>query len=142
VFFLLMKERVPVETTKHIFKKRSLYQQAAQKKKVAAQAEAQESPAPASAPMTWADRLAVLKELNAEKGQATTVKITLIGRPGRIVERGTHAQLLAQGGLYARLYREQFQDDSGIGRAPIEGNGHEPAIVGAAATLGTAPEHR
>lgn len=27
---------------------------------------------------------------------------------GRIVERGTHAQLLAAGGLYARLYEEQF----------------------------------
>ena len=38
--------------------------------------------------MAWADRLAVLKEVSAEKGQATTVKITLIGRPGRIVERG------------------------------------------------------
>ena len=28
---------------------------------------------------------------------------------GKIVERGTHAELLRQGGLYARLYEEQFE---------------------------------
>jgi ATP-binding cassette subfamily B multidrug efflux pump len=27
---------------------------------------------------------------------------------GRLVESGTHAQLLAHGGLYARLYRLQY----------------------------------
>ena len=27
---------------------------------------------------------------------------------GRLVEHGTHAELLARGGLYARLYAEQF----------------------------------
>ncbi len=30
---------------------------------------------------------------------------------GRIVEEGSHADLLAQGGLYARLYQRQFRDD-------------------------------
>jgi ABC-type multidrug transport system fused ATPase/permease subunit len=30
---------------------------------------------------------------------------------GHIVERGTHGQLLAIDGLYARLYREQFLAD-------------------------------
>ena len=29
---------------------------------------------------------------------------------GHLVERGTHAELLARGGLYAQLYHEQFQD--------------------------------
>nr|MBA3851498.1 ABC transporter ATP-binding protein [Chloroflexota bacterium] len=32
----------------------------------------------------------------------------LVYERGCIVERGTHAELLAGGGPYARLYREQF----------------------------------
>ncbi len=37
----------------------------------------------------------------------------LVYERGRIVERGTHAQLLELGGLYARLYREQFLSEAG-----------------------------
>ena len=40
--------------------------------------------------------------------------IILVVERGRIVERGTHDQLLARGGLYARLYREQFAAGRGI----------------------------
>ena len=37
----------------------------------------------------------------------------LVMDQGRIVERGTHAELLAAGGLYEHLYRMQFRDGQG-----------------------------
>lgn len=46
------------------------------------------SPPPLRA-MTWEDRLAVLQEIGAEKGSTSTMKITLIGRPGKLVEKGS-----------------------------------------------------
>lgn len=36
--------------------------------------------------------------------------IILVIAGGQVVESGTHAELLARGGLYARLYRTQFRD--------------------------------
>lgn len=38
----------------------------------------------------------------------------LVVNRGRIVERGTHAELLAQGGLYEKLYREQFASSAAV----------------------------
>ncbi len=35
--------------------------------------------------------------------------LILVYEAGRVVERGTHAQLLAQNGVYAQLYHEQFE---------------------------------
>ncbi|MEW5764207.1 MAG: ABC transporter ATP-binding protein [Acidobacteriota bacterium] len=41
----------------------------------------------------------------------------LVLHKGRIVERGTHAELLARGGLYAHLYHTQFASPLGEGAA-------------------------
>ncbi len=40
--------------------------------------------------------------------------LIVVFRDGRIVERGHHTELLEQGGLYARLYQEQFLAATGV----------------------------
>lgn len=46
--------------------------------------------------------------------------LILVVDHGRIVERGTHTELLARGGLYRRLYEEQFGRAARGGRNPQE----------------------
>ena len=38
----------------------------------------------------------------------------LVVDKGEIVERGTHSELLALNGLYARLYNEQFSNSNAV----------------------------
>ena len=47
---------------------------------------------------------------------------------GEIVQEGTHAELLASGGLYARLYARQFRDDE---PSAAEGESADAEVVGA-----------
>jgi ATP-binding cassette subfamily B protein len=50
--------------------------------------------------------------------------LILVYERGHIVERGTHRELIAAGGVYARLYHEQFEaDDARSGRLELAAAG-------------------
>lgn len=70
VFFYLARQRVPPKQRRAIWPP---------------QRQAAKRSAP---PFDWADRLEIVPQLLATPGEAQTVKITLIGRPGRVVAKG------------------------------------------------------
>ena len=46
--------------------------------------------------------------------------VILVVDRGRIVERGSHQELLQRGGLYAKLYRQQFAKGSKRSKPPSD----------------------
>ena len=45
--------------------------------------------------------------------------LILVYERGHIVERGTHAELLDKGGLYSKLYHEQFASPDAPAEPPV-----------------------
>ena len=93
VFFSLVKTEAPADVTRHIFprrlpahlRKRTLPQPQEAKEMTPPTAPEAKPTVP---PFAWEDRIAALAEIPIEERGETTVKVTLIGRPGKIVERG------------------------------------------------------
>jgi ATP-binding cassette subfamily B protein len=55
--------------------------------------------------------------------------LILVFQQGRVVQRGTHAQLVTAGGLYGELYRIQFRERRRAPRAPVEAAGSSAPVT-------------
>ncbi len=88
VFFYLVKPRLPWGRRSYIW---SHQKKARPKKK-------QQPKKSSGPPFEWDDRLAIVPELIKEKGEVRTVKVTLIGRPGKVIEKETLVLTSMQGG--------------------------------------------
>lgn len=92
IFFYLAKDAVSDELRKQIFPQ--IVPGAAPKKPKKSPPAAAQAPAPAPlAPFEWEGRIALLNELAAETGAASTSKIVLLGRPHSVQQRGDFVQL-------------------------------------------------
>ena len=98
IFFFLVRQRIDPDLAKEIFLKpkrlRHIQQEELRLNPDAPQLpKAPRKPAPVVNPEStlpafqWADKATLYTALRTEKGRVQTVKITLIGRPGRVVEK-------------------------------------------------------
>ncbi len=83
VFFYLLRTTVGQKEWYRIFQPQTTGQGAGQSAPGQGQATAA-----AATPFDWATFGAAATEAQRERGEATTVKLTVIGRPGKVVERG------------------------------------------------------
>ena len=60
---------------------------------------------------TYLVRVAREIHLQSTLDEARAADVILVLDQGRLVEQGTHAELLAEGGLYADLYETQFRPE-------------------------------
>lgn len=98
IFFFLVRQRVDPALVKEIFlrpatlrsmqqEQRRLNPDATQPPKPPRQAAPAANPESTLPAFQWTDKAVIYTALRTEKGQVQTVKITLIGRPGRVVEK-------------------------------------------------------
>ncbi len=86
LFFLLLRRSADVSWRDKVF----IFPHLFQDKKARAEAGEGESAGAAPAPVAWTDDTyrALAQQLQHNRGRATTVKITVIGRPGTAVDQG------------------------------------------------------
>ena len=88
VFFSLVRSRVAPEVWTDIWQARFRSKaKTAPPRTQLPEAKAPSLELPEPPPFPWEDRLGVMGDALSERGVATTVKVTLIGRPGRLVEQ-------------------------------------------------------
>jgi len=82
VFFFLIRTRMPKQVRGRIFLTPPKSEKGTPSPTLGAST-------PGHLVFTWDDRIAALDEIGTEKGRASTVKITVIGTPGNVRDRGT-----------------------------------------------------
>src|SRR5205814_1439556 len=90
VYFSLIRQEVPEEQRQTIFFwPRTRKQNSPGTPPPTQQKTPPQQQRAASAPLTWTQRHQAAEEANQEKGEAKTVKVTLIGRPGKISQQAS-----------------------------------------------------